>query len=199
MSLFLDYIRTTECYKALCQVHDSNEGNTLELIDDTTAEAQVEFHRWALGMVRAENPDGIEVLEIGTNKGMFGLLLLHLDPLAGLYTIDVNPLAEQAVNALCKAGLDATFECGPSHEVLPTLHKGYAYAWVDGHHGSAEAFADLQWCNSLQVPWVAVDDTVYPTVSDAITTWLSNAPYEEVLNPFLAHDLRQARLYRRVS
>lgn len=202
MSLFLDYIRTTECYKALCQVHDSNEGNTLEIIDDTTAEAQVEFHRWALSMVRAENPDGIQVLEVGTNKGMFGLLLLQLDPVAGLHTIDVNPLAEDAAKALSEAGLDIEFECGPSAEVLEEMtasrsYSYFSYAWVDGHHGEAEALADLMGCDRLAIPWVAVDDTVYPTVMAAIERWLAVAPYEEVVNPFLEWDERKARLYRR--
>lgn len=197
MSLFLDYLRSLPIYQELCAVHDSDEGNTLELVDDTTAEAQVEFHRWALSMVRAENPEGIEVLEVGTNKGMFGLLLWHIDPLAGLYTIDVNPRSEQAAKSLCTAGLDVSFECGDSAVLLPTITGWFEYAWVDGHHGEDEALADLMGCDRLKIPWVAVDDTVYETVAAAIERWLAAAPYVEVSNPFLAHDTRQARLYRR--
>ena len=207
MSLFLDYLRSLPIYAALCSVHDSNEGNTLEIIDPLTAEAQVEFHRWALGMVRAENPgfgddgkvvtDTVEVLEIGTNKGMFGLLLLHIEPLAGLITIDVNPCALDAAWALSRSGLDVEFHHGPSAEILPTLTGPYDYAWVDGHHGEAEALADLMGCDRLAIPWVAVDDTVYPTVTAAIEQWLQAAPYEEVVNPFLEWDSRRARLYRR--
>jgi hypothetical protein len=197
MSLFLNYLRSLPIYQELCAVHDSDEGNTLELVDDTTAEAQVEFHRWALSMVRAENPDGIEVLEIGTNKGMFGLLLWQVDPLAGLYTIDVNPRAGDAAEALYSAGLDVEFECGDSAEVLPYLTAPFSYAWVDGHHGEDEALADLMGCDRLKIPWVAIDDTSYETVASAIERWLAAAPYVEVLNPFIAHDTRKARLYRR--
>jgi prepilin-type processing-associated H-X9-DG protein len=200
MSLFLDYLRSLPIYQELCAVHDSDEGNTLELVDDTTAEAQVEFHRWALGLVRANNSNSVNTLEIGTNKGMFGLLLWQVDPLAGLYTIDVNSRAGDAARLLNHSGLDVEFECGDSAVILPVLKycgKHFNYAWVDGHHGCDEALADLMGCDRLKISWVAVDDTVYETVATAIERWLAAAPYEEVLNPFLEHDTRKARLYRR--
>jgi hypothetical protein len=198
--LFLDYLRGTDTYKQLCAVHDSNEGNTLEIIDDATAEAQIEFHRWALALVRAENPEGIEVLEIGTNKGMFGLLLLHVDPLAGLYTMDINPRAGDAARELNHSGLDVEFERGDSAVLLQelTVSRGYFnYAWVDGDHREEPALADLMGCDRLKIPFVAVDDTAYDSVASAVASWLSKAPYEEIPNPFIPADARQARLYRR--
>ena len=141
--IFLDYIRGTEIYKALCPVHDSNEGNTLEIIDPATAEAQIEFHRWALAKVRGEwngVNSFLEVLEVGTNKGMFGLLLWHIDPHARLTTMDVNPDAKQAVEFLREFGLDARFYLGSSIDVLPELLKKrllFDYAWIDGDHEKA--------------------------------------------------------------
>ena len=182
-------------------MHDSDEGNTLEIVDDTTAEAQAEFHRWALAMVMAEAQYGIHVLEVGTNKGMFGLLLMNINPSVTLYTIDINPQAKQAAEILEEFDLLTIFYCGDSAVLLKELKVSSApafhYAWVDGHHGEDEALSDLMGCDRLRIPWVAVDDTAYETVAAAIERWLAAAPYVEVPNPFLDHDSRQARLYRR--
>ncbi len=193
--LFLDHLRSTPLYRALCAVHDSPEGNTLELIDPLTAEAQIEFHRWALSMAAADR-----ILEIGHNKGMYGLLLAHCRPGVALTAIDGNPHAAKAAELLNEDGrITVTFQCGDSQKVLPKLRFKFGLAWVDGGHQREVALSDLRQCSRLAIPWVAVDDTAYPTVADAVADWLAKAPYEEVLNPYLAHDSRKARLYRRVG
>jgi predicted O-methyltransferase YrrM len=196
--LFLDYLRNTECYKLLCQVHDSNEGNTLEIIDDRTAEAQVEFHRWAWSLVLAEFAEASEVLEVGHNKGMFGLLFSTICPNGGLTAIDVNPKAAKAAEILNQyTTIDVDFLCGDSDDILHEVIGPFDYAWVDGNHDTGPALADLMHCDRLAIPWVAVDDTAYPSVVAAVEQWQNAAPYTEIPNPFIAADARKARLYRR--
>ena len=199
MSLFLDYLRSTECYKQLCEVHDSNEGNTLEIVSDRTAEAQIEFHRWAWGHVLRDQPDATEVLEIGHNKGMFGLLLSTIRPYAGLTAIDVNPAAETAARILTETALiDVEFHLGDSNQVLAEEIGGdFDYAWVDGNHETAYALSDLMHCDRLAIPYVAVDDTAYESVALSVAQWQDKTSYTEIPNPFIADDDRKARLYRR--
>jgi hypothetical protein len=194
--LFLDYLRGTDTYKQLCAVHDSNEGNTLEIIDERTAEAQIEFHRWALSLAMVADFGG-KFLEIGHNKGMWALLVSHLYRTAYIDAIDENPLsAKVAEIVMADSDVFINFIKGRSCEVFPVSGK-YNYAWVDGGHDFDTALCDLDQCDRLKIPWVAVDDTAYDSVSNAVAAWLSKAPYEEIPNPFIAADARQARLYRR--
>ena len=52
MSLFLEYARSTDLYRALCHVFVSQDGNLLEQTNMIIAEAQTEFLRWALCLAR---------------------------------------------------------------------------------------------------------------------------------------------------
>lgn len=194
---FLDFLRSTDTFRALTEASDSQEGNSLEWVDEATAGAQIEFHRWALWQVMEKEP-GCRVLEIGHNKGMFGLLLSHIRPWAGLVALDGNPASARAAAILnARTTLTVTFHQGDSTQVMPGIQGRFSYAWVDGGHDTEVALSDLRHCDRLRIPWVAVDDTAYGTVADAIAEWRARAPYVEIANPFIASDSRQARLFRR--
>ena len=194
---FLDYLRGTETYRELVAAFQSPEGNSLEWVDDATAAAQIEFHRWALWQVMGDVP-GCRVLEIGHNKGMFGLLLSYIRPWAGLTAIDGDARSARAAAVLnARTTLTVTFHHGDSTRVMGEIHGTFGYAWVDGDHSTEVALSDLGHCDRLGIPWVAVDDTVYPSVAAAVERWQTGAPYVEIDNPFLAGDGRQARLFRR--
>jgi precorrin-6B methylase 2 len=199
MSLFLDYLRSLPIYRALCAVHDSDEGNTLEIIDDATAEAQIEFHRWALGLAMTSNCGAWLFLEIGHNKGMWALLVSYIRPHCYIDAIDQNPRAADAAKILTEQrNIDVNFFQGKSRDVLENeIVEPFDYAWVDGGHDYDDALSDLTHCDRLKIPFVAVDDTAYESVANAVATWLGKAPYKEIPNPFIAADARQARLYRR--
>lgn len=196
---FLDYLRGTDTFRELTEASDSREGNSLEWVDDATAAAQIEFHRWALWQVMEETP-GCRVLEIGHNKGLFGLLLSYIRPWVGLTAIDPNPASARAAAILnARTTLTVDFHQGDSTQVMDAIQGSFGYAWVDGGHETPVALSDLRHTDRLAIPWVAVDDTSYGSVMEAILHWLAEAPYTEVTNPFLASDGRQARLYRRTT
>jgi hypothetical protein len=193
MSLFLKYARATELYRALCQVPASVEGNLLEDTDDTTAEAQVEFLRWALLLAAPQ-----VVLETGTHKGHFGYLLSLVARGLTLHTCDINPHAAQAVAQL-NAGQDhvaCVFHAGDSRTTLPGLDVPAQFAWVDGGHDTLVAVSDLVHCQRLRIRYVALDDTSYPPVGEALAHCLRHTAYSLVPNPFADHDKRKAVLLR---
>ena len=134
----LEQIKTSELFQEvfpqLSIVHDSPEGNTLEIVDEQTAYAQINFHTFNLLELIDKQP--IRVLEIGTNKGMFGLFLLWFQkqfqvPIQ-LVTIDPYPKSLKAVEILQKYGLNCKFVEGPSQLVLGYLSDLFDYAWEIG-------------------------------------------------------------------
>lgn len=191
--MLLDYIRSLPVYTELINVHSTGEGNLLEITDTSTAEAQISFFIWALGQ-----SETFDVLEIGTNKGLWGLLLSVIRPNVGLTTIDINPDSAKAADILAdKTNLDCVyFLCGNSMDILPSLKTGFDFAWVDGHHGYEFALSDLQNCARLGIPYIAIDDTNMGSVMQAVTTFLDTMPYTEVPNPFITRDARKARLLK---
>lgn len=195
--LFLDYLRNQPIYHQLTQVHNTNEGNLLEITDQRTAEAQIEFMRWAIRQVKGSN-----FLEIGTNKGLWGFLLSHIRNIAYLTTVDVNPDSERAAEILKASTLNQVlFINGSSIEVLPTLTPGdYDFLWLDGNHNYDYTLQDLRNAVDLRIPFIAIDDTNMGSVQQAINDWLQTTQivYHEVVNPFIQYDSRKVRLYKRV-
>lgn len=194
--MLLDYIRSLPVYSELVNVHSTGEGNLLEITDTDTAEAQISFFIWALG--RSETFD---VLEIGTNKGLWGLLLSVIRPNVGLTTIDINPDSAKAADILADStDLDCVyFLCGNSMDILPGLHTRFDFAWVDGHHGYEYALSDLTHCARLGIPYIAIDDTNTGSVLDAVNNFLETTQYVEVPNPFIDRDTRKALLLKRIT
>ena len=191
MTLFLDYARSTDLYRQLCRLPGSGDGNLLESTDDATAEAQTEFLRWAL---RRAAPH--VVLEIGTNKGLFGYFLALVLRDVELHTLDCRPSAAQAVEVLNReqTHVRCFFHEGDSRVILPALELTPQFAWVDGNHATDAAISDLLQCYRMKVPFVALDDTAYASVRHALEYILDHTPYRELPNPFTPHDTRRAVL-----
>ncbi len=190
--MLLDYIRTLPAYTKLINVHKTGEGNLLELTDTSTVEAQISFFIWALSKARV-----LSVLEIGTNKGLFGLLLSILRPNVDLTTIDINPDSILAADIL-NSEVDLSyvyFFCGDSTKILPNIHDVYDFAWVDGNHNYEYALSDLRHCARLSIPYIAIDDTNMKSVAQAVETFLAEGVYKEIENPFISRDSRKARLF----
>lgn len=192
--LLIDYIKGTPLYHELTKVHNTNEGNLLELTNPKTLEAQVEFMRWALPQMHNRM-----LLEIGTNKGMFGLLASYIVPGCHLITVDINPDSAK-VEEIMRQNTNITVEVwiGNSIELIPAFEGiNFGFAWIDGNHDYEYALSDLRNVARLGVPLIAIDDTNYKSVMDAINIWLVDAEYEEVPNPFIQYDDRKARLFKR--
>jgi predicted O-methyltransferase YrrM len=195
--LFLEYLRNQPIYRELQAVHHTNEGNLLEITDTRTAEAQIEFIRWATQYSGAHT-----YLEIGHNKGYFGYLLSQIVVYPKLTAIDINPDSRKAADILNRYDkIDVTFIEGSSIDVLPTLNRWvYDFIWLDGNHNYEFALEDLRNATVLQIPWIAIDDTNMGSVQKAIEDWQreTNIAYHEITNPFIGYDSRRARLYRKV-
>jgi len=200
----LSKLRESEVYQKLypklCKVHESPEGNTLEIVDEETCYAQVNFHLTNLlycsSSLGLDQP--IRVLEIGTNKGMFGLLLLYLQTSSSLKfqltTIDPNVQSVEAVALLEEAGLDCQFICGDSRMVVPILSEEFDYAWIDGNHQTEFALKDIQNCSAKKIPVLAIDDTAYASVQAAINSWFPGSEYQ-FLKQALDMDVRKAKAF----
>ncbi len=190
--ILLDYIRSLPAYTKLINVHKTGEGNLLELTDTSTAEAQISFFIWAVGQSNA-----FDVLEIGTNKGLWGLLLSVIRPDIGLTTIDINHDSAKAADILIEeTNLEyITFFRGSSMGILPALHTRFDFAWSHGNHNYEYALSDLRHCAQLDIPYIAIDDTNMKSVADAVKTFLAEGVYKEIENPFIGRDSRKARLF----
>lgn len=197
--LLLDHIRNSSIYQLLRGVHNSNEGNLLEITDSQTAEAQIELIRYAHTLYSIK-----DILEIGFNKGMFSLLISHINShVSGgdvyILGIDVNPLANEAAKILNRSTpLSVDFQCEDSTTLVPKLNSNRSFdlAWVDGNHEYSYALQDLKNVSALGVPIILLDDTNMHTVQQAYQDWLNITPtYTELTNPFLAYDSRKARLF----
>lgn len=193
MNSFLDYAQSTDLYRALCQCGASGDGNLLERTDEPTAAAQIEFLRWAFQLSTPK-----VVLETGTNKGLFGYLLSLIGRGITLHTFDCDPRSAEAVALLNRSqkNVQAQFYAGDSRETVRSFSKRVDFAWVDGGHDGAIALSDLLNCYRLRVPYVAVDDTAFPSVAGAVEYLIGHAPYELIGNPFRSQDRRGALLLR---
>jgi hypothetical protein len=191
MSLFLDHARSTELYRRLCRVPATDDGNLLEHTSDQVAEAQTEFLRWALQLARPK-----VLLETGTHKALFGYVVSLLLRDVVLHTLDVHPGAAEAVGALNagQSNVSCVFHAGDSRETFPRLSVPAQFAWLDGGTEHDVVMSDLLQCYRLRVPYVAVDDTAYPSVKNAVGYVLDHFPYTVVPNPFGDKDSRGAVL-----
>ena len=191
MSLFLEYARSTDLYKALCGVLNSDDGNLLERTDIKTAEAQTEFLRWALNVARPQT-----IIETGTNKGMFIYFVSLVVRGVTIHTFDSDPRAAQAVELINKGqqNVVAVFHEGDTRESLRETNIAAEFGWLDGGHEGDIPLSDLMQCYRMRVPYVAVDDMAYPAVRSAVEYLQQHTPYKIHGNPFVRYDRRQAML-----
>jgi predicted O-methyltransferase YrrM len=188
--LFLDYLHQLPLYAQLRATYETIEGNLLEVTDERVAEAQIEALR--LGIARTAPR---RVLETGTAKGFFGLLLSQVTTDLTLYTFDGNPRSAAAVELL-NDGQDhvrAVFTLGDTKHTLSQLDvDGIGFAWIDGGHDLATASSDIAHAMRLAIPLIAVDDTrTMPETARAVDAALATEPgYRRWEHPFFLHDSR---------
>jgi hypothetical protein len=90
--------------------------------------------------------------------------------------------------------VSAVFYPGDTRLTLKQANVGAQFAWIDGGHDADIPLNDLMQCFRLRIPFVAVDDTTYPSVNGAVKYMLENTPYKNLGNPFVEHDRRNALL-----
>ena len=182
----------------------STEGNLLELTDANTCTIQVEtiakylrpatrrcYNQWE-GSITAESRPLLRVVETGTNKGMFGLLLHSLIPHQfHLTTYGDEQASAEAVRLLAADGVQAQFVHGNSVETFTKDNDPYDFAWIDGGHDYDVAVSDLQHAMELGIPYILVDDAKLHSVDAAISTALNSHPtYRRTQNPLWDLDPR---------
>jgi hypothetical protein len=125
---------------------------------------------------------------------MFSLLVSEILSSHMIDTFDVWPESAKAAAFLNEHIGGVNFTLGDSRDTL-SLHEGTAdFAWIDGDHEGDGPLRDLLNCFRLRVPYVAVDDTNEPAVGAAVREVITRGMFEEVPNPFAAHDKRKAVL-----
>lgn len=193
MGLFLDHARSTDLYRSLCQVFESPDGNLLEQTEDRLAEAQTEFLRWALHEAQPS-----VIIETGTNKGLFSYFVSLVARGVTIHTFDRDPRAGEAVELVNRSqqNVRCVFHDGDTRQTLGDFGVAAEFAWIDGGHDADIPLSDLMACYRLRVPYVAADDTAYPTVREAVEYLTRHTPYTVAGNPFREHDRRQALLLR---
>lgn len=159
----------------------------------TAAEAQVEFLRMSLARAQARN-----IIEIGTNKGMFGLLLANtlFSCSFKLLTFGDEQYSEACIHALASTYPHGIFEfvLGNSEVTVPVRLANdpirFDFAWVDGGHEVDVAHSDLVNMMRIDCPFIAVDDWQYESVKAAIACALSEFPHYklEAHHPWWEHD-----------
>ena len=193
MHPFLEFARSTDLYRALCAREAGGDGNLLERTDESTAAAQTEFLRWAFQQAAPQ-----VVLETGTNKGLFAYLLSLIGHGLTLHTFDCDPRSAEAMSLLNRSqkNVHAHFYAGDSRETLRAFSERVDFAWIDGGHDWSIALSDLMHCYRLRIPFVAVDDTAFTSVTEAVAYLRQHTPYELIENPFRKQDRRGALLLR---
>lgn len=195
-------IQGTDVFKRLSAINPSTEGNLLECTSLDVASVQVETLRHFVLISKATC-----ILEIGTNKGMFGLWLSTILTGCRLHTFCDDPNSAKAVEILNEAtALDITFYHGDSRKTLPNVNFGkdeIHLAWVDGGHDKDVVTSDLANVMRMGVWYVLIDDCNMPTVEAAINETLlsqqGRSLYREVYNPYYALEPRGIRVFRYIK
>ncbi len=195
-------------YRQLTEVFSTPEGNLLEVTDYATAQAQIDFFRYALLKSRPR-----KVMETGTNKGLFGFALFHLIseealPPVRLYTFDINEKSAECIRLLNQSQnvVRSQFFHGDTKQTLLHFHEpNIDLAWIDGGHDDATAYSDLSHAIRLGIPYIAVDDIKTfpyspddpgaPHLAAVVSRILQEHPkYKQIPNPFYDRDSRGAIL-----
>lgn len=183
-------------YPLLAELFHDGEGNLLELNSGKTQLAQITL---LTELLRALKPE--RVLEIGTNKGMFGLLLKNVCPSVRLFTTFDGHKESGKVPGIL-GGDWVQFIRGDSRDTVSRLEIGdrpYDFAWVDGGHGEDVASCDIMNMWRLKIPVIALDDCRGMPFVDQV---ISRTGYREIQNPYWKQDDRGIRIFcwnRRVS
>lgn len=191
--------RTTslKLYQDLAGVFESREGNLFEQSDVGTMLAQARAIEWAVKQCRPRS-----ILETGTNKGYFGLMLSWMQVEATLYTFDRDERAMMAA-ALLGDGQESVrvvFTLGDTKETLRQLTTPIDLAWIDGGHDVQTARSDIWHAMRLGARWILIDDAKQmASVAVAVLGALDGAPYERVDHPWYRQDARGMAVLRRLT
>jgi predicted O-methyltransferase YrrM len=197
MNAFIDHLRGQELFRQLADSYDTDEGNLLERGDPRTTAAQVEAISLAVRLARPR-----VVLETGTGKSFFGYLLSHLARDITLHTFDGDPRAARGVELLnaAQSAVRSVFIEGDTKETFRDFVGGEIdLAWIDGGNDEATALSDLRHAARLGASLVIIDDArAMPEVASAVDQLAAERDdYEQMPNPFYAHDARGIIFLRR--
>ncbi len=121
-----------------------------------------------------------KILETGTLSGMFCYFALELLKTPAIFTFDLDPHAQKAVDILNEHyGNRIKLTLGDSKQTLRALNEpGIKFAWVDGGHDQKTCFYDLRNCSRLGIPHICVDDyKMCPGVKPAVDEFCGLGAY----------------------
>lgn len=184
----IERLRKTPEYSKLINLFHDAEGNLLEITDTFTATSQI---LTLTSLLRALNPKTI--LEIGTNKGLFALLVKYILPdNVTLYTHDIHSESKGVVDVL---GSWIKFKQGDSTDTLKELNNiDFDFAWIDGGHFEKDLYNDVYHAHRLKTKVIALDDCKTMPFTDSIMSQFKE--YKEVINPYYKIDSRGIRIFR---
>lgn len=133
-----------------------NPGAFLHNINPIGQKVQIDFMMKAIEKISPTN-----ILEVGTNKGLFCYFILSVLPEAHIDTFDIEDYSAEAVNILNKRFNNrVTFIKGDSAKTLSLFNPPYSIdlAWVDGAHDYLGCISDLKNCDRLHVKNIFIDD-----------------------------------------
>lgn len=163
--------------KELISVASSNEG---ALLNNPSSMGKLEQLNFFFNLFLEIKPK--RIIEIGTNKGLFDLFVLHNFPDTIIYTCDLVPFSLKAVEILLKIFPQKIFfENVKSTDYFKKFDPSIPidFAWVDGGHNYSNCLEDLINCAKLKIRAICVDDyRMLPEVNKAMTTFLSSYPYK---------------------
>lgn len=184
----IEKLKQTSEYSKLTNLFHDAEGNLLEITDTLTAISQI---LTLASLLRALNPKTI--LEVGTNKGLFALLVKYILPSEiVLYTHDLHSESAKVVEVL---GSWVKFKQGDSADTLKELNNiDFDFAWIDGGHSEDNLYNDILQTHRLKVKVIALDDC---KTMPFTTSVMNKFPeYKEVRNPHYKTDSRGIRIFR---
>ena len=191
VKMLIGNIQNSEVFRKMSTAFEDGRGNLLDISDEQTMQAQVAY---LTHLIRTIRPN--KVLEVGTNKGMFGLLLAHLRSESSLDTFDINHESSTSLKHL-QPFYNVRFFFGDSKEILSLYNDTADFAWIDGGHATDVVLSDLRNMNRLKVPFIALDDCKLDEVKESIDTFVQESGYSIRVNPWWDDDPRGILLLRR--
>lgn len=147
--------RTTEYLRGLLHKNDALEIKGITGRDAAFPMLPAESMQLLRLLVAKAQPK--KILEVGTNIGASGIIMLKSAPQAKLYTIEMDPdTARQAKENMKQNGVHdrATVYIGMAEEILPYMTGEYDFIFLDGPKGQ---YSKL--CEYL-IPLLAVGGTL---------------------------------------
>jgi len=149
----LHRLREMPLYRELLAAVHSSEGNTLEGDDDRA------LARLSTIVRTLEKHRPLSVIETGTQKGLFGIILIENLFTFRLTTFDINPESAKAAELL-----GARFVLGDTRQTFSAWNETADFAWIDGGHWGGVAASDIRNAMRLGIPVILVDDMDIPEV-----------------------------------